>query len=453
MTETYSEPFKITVNRNLLAWALLTTAPMSVLADLPGHWYASAGVGWNHAANVKFNEMLDESPGETGATIDLDFGAPVWSASLGLALNNAWRVELEAAYRHNDTEILFFANSGREVHPDPVDEVEATSLLVNLLRDFELGTALQPYVGVGLGVARLDYRVGETALDGSVIQRPRRPIIDDRATSLAFQLIAGFTMPLSRRLDLAADYRYWRAPSVKLKEATGRELDTDYAANSVWLSLRYRARAHDQGRAGWSTTTERMSPAPPSGLYIAGQLGAGFAVDAEISDNRANFDAFDLGGVATLAVGYRLNDRWRFELEAAHRKNAVEIIDFNPEFGEDRATGAVRANSLMANAIYRFHPQSVIAPYTGFGAGLVWADYDVNVRGSKFIDDDDSALAAQVIVGVDIAVSPRVTFSADYRFWLTAKLKMEQPDGRPLHTHQMVHSVTVGLRCSLAKPR
>ena len=78
-----------------------------------------------------------------------------------------------------------------------------------------------------------------------------------------------------------------------------------------------------------------LSPAP-LGLYLAGSLGGRFALDSE-------------------------------------------IIDFNPEFGEDRATGQVRGESLMLNAVYRFVPGRAIRPYLGGGAGVVRADYDVAV--------------------------------------------------------------------------
>ena len=190
-----------------------------------------------------------------------------------------------------------------------------------------------------------------------------------------------------------------------------------------------------------------------NGSYLATHFGTGFAVDAEIKDNRSNFDAFDIGPVATLAVGRARGDRWRFELEAALRRNAAEVVDFNPEIGEDRATGTVRATSLMTNAIYRFYPQSAIAPFAGVGAGLVWADYDVKVLGSTFVDDDDTALGAQAIFGVDITLSPRLTFSADYRLWYASGIKMRQPDGRRLKTNHQVHSVMAGLRYSFATAR
>jgi opacity protein-like surface antigen len=436
-----------TMSRNLLLCVLLAGVPISVLADLPGHWYARAGIARNWADNVTFDEALSESPDETGGTIDFDF-AEAGFLSFGFAADNHWRLELEAAYRHNDTEILFFPESGLEVDPESSDEVEAFSLMVNVLRDFNVGIALRPYIGAGVGTAEVEYKVGESSINGLFVQRPRRAIIDDKSTSFAFQLIVGFTMPLSRSFDLAADYRYWQATSVELEDAMGQELDTKHVTHSAGMSLRYYP-----GGGARPKTPREAHPGYPKGFYLAGSFGNGLAPDAEIQNSLANFDAFDIGPVATLAAGYGLGDRWRFEVEASRRKNDAEIIDFNPEFGEDRAIGRVRADSLMANAIYRFFPRSAIAPYVGLGVGLAAADYDVDVPGETFVDDDADALAYQAIIGVDIAVSPRLTFSADYRIWMTSELKMKQPDGTPLETEHRTDTMMVGLRYALRGPR
>ena len=45
--------------------------------------------------------------------------------------------------------------------------------------------------------------------------------------------------------------------------------------------------------------------------------------------------------VATVGVGYQLHRRWRVELEGSYWKNDVEVMEFDKDFGEDAAPGAV----------------------------------------------------------------------------------------------------------------
>lgn len=175
--------------------------------------------------------------------------------------------------------------------------------------------------------------------------------------------------------------------------------------------------------------------------------------DVDIEGSSTNFDAFDVGPTVALVAGYRLRPRWRLELEAAYRSNDAELIDYGPAIGEDRATGRVKARSLMANVVFQPRPDGWIRPFIGLGTGYATVDYDVTTRGTTFVDDSDSAFAFQYMFGVDVAVTPRLTFTTDYRFWITDWLKPEQPDGTRLKTDHRVHSMMVGLHYDLGNAR
>lgn len=414
---------------------IVATLPQFVFAQSSPLWTASFGLGWNQAKDANLDDI--------GGTMGFDLGTPAVSAAFGIALENAWRLEVEGAYLSNDTEILYFPETEVEIDLDSSDRVTATSLMFNTFRDFDVGIALRPYVGVGVGVTRVKYRVGEAVIDG-IVQRPRIPIIDDKDTAVAYQLIAGFSMPLTRQLNLDADYRFWQAPSVQVHDVMDTKIDTKHTIHSVWLRLRYQK----AGDTEIATSTDSGIPAS-AGFYLSAKAGAGHSKDAEILHSLKNFDAFSIGPVAVLAVGYDYGERWRFELEVAGRKNNVEIVDFNPEFGEYRSSGRVRSGSLMTNVIYRFLPGSAIRPHVGAGVGVVSSDYKVSIAGETFVDDKDSALVYQAIFGVGIAMSRRLSFSADFRVWQTAALKMHQPDNTPLDTKQQILSVMAGLHYSL----
>ena len=101
------------------------------------------------------------------------------------------------------------------------------------------------------------------------------------------------------------------------------------------------------------------------------------------------------------------------------------------------------------NAVYQFRPEKPIRPFLGFGVGAARLRYDVDTRGKVYVDDSATAPAAQLLAGLDIALSEQLDFVFDYRSWYSTGIDLERPDGRPLGTSHWMHSASVGLRYSL----
>ena len=422
-------------------------------ADLTDRFYLSAGFGWDYADPIN----LDSN----GAEMNFDQGVFQPTLAAGMYLFDHWRVELERSVHENSPEILYSSSAALESDSDEADAIRATSLMLNVFRDFEIGIALRPYLGVGIGRSKVALRFSEPRIEADSINIPRRDIIHDNDTGLALQLIAGFTVPISRHFDIAADYRYWQASSVNLQELSGADFDTDHRVHSAWVHLRF----HGADAAGGG-----RSPAPRAepmrGLYIATGLGGQFVEDTEIVDTESVFDAFDIGPVINIALGYGLGERWRFELEGGYRHNAVEVFEISGAVGEDFASGELNMTTLMANSIFQFAPGSALRPYAGVGVGLIRADYEVNTKTfckrftcgtveerALIVDDKDMTFAAQAILGVDIAVTQRLHFTADYRYLLTGKFQLEAPDGSDLELRtQRANMLTAGFRYALGSP-
>lgn len=388
--------------------------------------YVSAGVGAAYSGNRGLG-------GERSVYFDL--GRPVGSLSLGLAGRRGWRVEVEGSYRYNDAEVVFGGGQD-DLQPDADSRIEARSLGVNVLYEPDVPLGFRPYVGAGLARARTSFEINE--------YRTGATRLDDEDTALVWQVIAGFGVRLGRRLELLADYRYWRAPEIELEAPDGASVNTDYRVHSAMLGLRYAPLGPAPG-AG-SRAVERNP-----GWYVRAQGGMSFAKDAEIQDSLSNFDAFDVGEVATLALGRTVGRRWRVELEGVHSRHDSEIIDFGPLVGEARAAGRVQDRSLMANVVYEPGWSLPVRPYAGIGAGMAWSDWDVRLRADDavFVDDTGSAPAAQVMLGAAAGVSTSLQVTAEFRYWITDRFDLEQPDGRPLRSRQSVNSLMLGLRYTL----
>jgi opacity protein-like surface antigen len=427
--------------RSILTALLWTSAGLSCVAaaadrpnDAEGRWYGSLGIGWNYADRIEIEEI--------GGVIDYDFGLPAATLALGWAPPGQWRAELEFYYQENKPEVLFFPDSGPELDTRESDKVSTASLMLSALRDFDLGIAFRPYLGFGIGPSRVATKFNAVLEDGET-----ETVFNDENWAVAWQAMAGVTVPVSRRLQLAVEYRYWRASSFGLEDLAGNDLDGGYAIQSGWLKLNYRP-----GGYAWRPETVANHPNPGGrNFYLAGSLGGGWAPDRDLIGTQGQLDAFSIGPMGSIAVGYRFGRRWMLEIEAARRSNDMQIFD--TFFEEARTTGEVRADSLMINAMYRFRPDAAVNPYLGAGVGAAERRYrlDLAADGTELIRAKDSAYAVQLLAGFDVALTPRWTVTVDYHGWFGGKVAIT-PAGFPtVDVTHLVHGMSAGLRYEIGQ--
>ena len=439
------------VRYHLIAIAIMGTFLLATAshADALEDWYVSGGIGWDYASSVE----LDSSD----ARVDFDRGVFQFTGAVGKQLYNNWRAELEYSVHENAPEILFGRTPQLELDPDREDLISADSLMLNAARDFRIGRAFRPYLGLGAGVSKVNLGFSDMPVDGLFVQRPRREIINDSDTTLALQIFAGFTVPVSARFDLAADYRYLHVPNVAIEEVNGAELEFDHGVQSAWLHLRYHPkRAPDRNRTASPTSLAKAA----TGFFITGQAGGGFAEDLG-RENLPTIDAFDPGPVVVAGLGYDWT-RVRLELEAGYRNNDVEVVELGPEIGEDAAVGEMQTTTLMAGAAYRFRPNALIRPFLGISAGLLEAKFDVEgfgfcsnfvcrpesqgERREGFAKGNETVAVAQLKAGVDVVITQALHFTADYRYLVSADINLARPDGSRFEGNIKHTSVMVGLR-------
>jgi OOP family OmpA-OmpF porin len=178
--------------------------------------YVSGGLGVNWA------EDADVSNGASGE-VDYDTG---WLGAIafGYGLGNGFRIEGELSHRRNDADDFSGVSlSGR---------AETTGFMANVLYDFNLSRKFMPYVGFGLGAAVVEA--------DKVSPLPAADRVNDEDTTFAWQAIVGVMVPLSEQLDLFADYRYFDAGDIDLRSDGGTSIDTEYAAHSAMIGIRFR---------------------------------------------------------------------------------------------------------------------------------------------------------------------------------------------------------------------
>ena len=175
------------------------------------------------------------------------------------------------------------------------------------------------------------------------------------------------------------------------------------------------------------------------------------AVDRDFLGKDGQMDAFAIGPMGSISAGYRFSKRWQIELEVARRNNKMQIYD--QLISEQRTTGDVQADSLLANVIYRFRPAAAINPKVGIGLGMTEIRYDLDLAGAErpLIDDVDQTTAFQWMMGFDIALTPRWMVSTDYRLWLSDDVTFDLEEGGTVKVTHLVHSWSVGLRYSIPR--
>ena len=164
-------------------------------------------------------------------TFNLEYRpAPSASVVLGWELEpgsniGEGRVELEYSRRSNRLDEAEFCEG--KVKGD--GDLTVDSLLVNTFGVYRSASRLTPYLGAGIGVARI------TAADLTVTGQP---LIDDDVLVLAYQFGAGFEIELTRFLALDLGYRLFSSAQAKLTEANGDEIKTEYRSHSAMVGLR-----------------------------------------------------------------------------------------------------------------------------------------------------------------------------------------------------------------------
>ena len=151
-------------------------------------------------------------------------------AALGFKYPSGFRTELE--YRFASTSIDLIEQSGGAAAPATVandESVTAHFLMSNITYDIQTDFGLTPYLGVGVGGARVS--LGDVAVPGNVIS--------ESDMAVAFQGRLGLALDLSQTTRVSVEYVYARTLDLEFSSdddlaALGGE---PYISSSVLIGL------------------------------------------------------------------------------------------------------------------------------------------------------------------------------------------------------------------------
>ena len=198
-----------------LAFAL--TAGQAVAAQ--PNWYAGGMVG----LSVLHDSEDRDAFGNTSTT---EFDAGIGFGFFGgWEFGNGVRAELELSYRHNGAD--------RQRSPSLIldGSTSAFALMANGLYDFNINMGqLSPYLGAGLGFARVD-----ADIDSGGVQQ-----VDDSDVVFAYQFIAGVGYSITPQVVLMLDYRIFGTTDPELTDSSNIKFDAEYFTQNIMLGARYR---------------------------------------------------------------------------------------------------------------------------------------------------------------------------------------------------------------------
>ncbi|MDE0853881.1 MAG: outer membrane beta-barrel protein, partial [Nevskia sp.] len=160
----------------------------------------------------------------------------MFGLTTGYGFHNGLRPELELDYRRNQFSRLYRYPVGffRGSNTDNVGGFEnADSAMANLWYDFFKSRYIHPYIGGGIGEARIAVRHGR--YDSTQLN-------NDYDTVFAYQGGAGVGFDLGRHWTASLDYRHLEGSASKdslIQNQPSTHVEFNYHANSVMFGLRY----------------------------------------------------------------------------------------------------------------------------------------------------------------------------------------------------------------------
>lgn len=209
-------------------------------------WYvqASAGRAWLNDMAGDDHQVLLSNGHQTTTSRMSELGSnKTFDIAVGRVIGNGLRADIEYAYRTNIIDKLL------KTDPPPTtvllqddSEVSSHSLLANVYYDFRNSSPITPYLGLGLGVARITTQW--TAVSGTDRYR-----FEDSDWTYAGQLTAGAKWAITLNWGIFAQYRYFMAPDFHTSASVirGNAIKTqetlsfkdDYISQSFSLGVRY----------------------------------------------------------------------------------------------------------------------------------------------------------------------------------------------------------------------
>lgn len=209
-------------------------------------------------------------------------------------------------------------------------------------------------------------------------------------------------------------------------------------------------------------------PEATNSYYIAARIGAAFAEDSSFDLNAAaavptaiNNDYEEASLMGAVAIGSRLNDNLRAEVELSFSKSDIDshtIEAISATLDGVNAFGNTSTLTGLVNGYYDFSLGG-FSPYVSAGLGVARVDFDnhgvvvpaggvAGLPGGPItaMDDHSNAFAWQIGTGLNVELDSNTTMEIGYRYQSIENVKLTAIDGTETDVDFASHQVMAGFR-------
>ena len=141
-------------------------------------------------------------------------------------------LESELVYRHNDLQTVNLTGKNNLASTQLSGGVESLAVMGNVIVDILPHSRWTPYIGAGIGGARVTANTTIPALGGFVLTRGDN-------YEFAYQGVAGLKFAITPNVSASLDYRYFATTNPKFHDQLGASVSTNYDTHNVFLTLAY----------------------------------------------------------------------------------------------------------------------------------------------------------------------------------------------------------------------
>ncbi len=179
----------------------------------------------------------DTTVGDLGSgRIGYDTGYAI-TAAVGRKVEYV-RLEGELSYSASDMEggSVSYSDDTITASGSAGGDVQTLSFMLNTYFDIDTGTSLTPFIGGGIGVAKIDAKIWGrgTKEEGGVVSSISESTSDDDVV-FAYQGIVGVAYAINANTSLDLSYRYFATSDPDFKG----DIDSEYGGNHLMLGFRY----------------------------------------------------------------------------------------------------------------------------------------------------------------------------------------------------------------------
>lgn len=260
------------------------------------------------------------------------------AAGLGYAMQNGFRLEGELSHRNND----WGPADLNQFETTVTGDASSWALMGNLFYDFNREGRLQPYLGLGVGAARV--KVG---INGAQ---------ESEDTRFAYQGMVGIGYAATERLTFDLGYRYLMAPDIDASEAfssmgiVNADSSVDYQHQAVTLGVRWQFAGYDEPAPPPPPPQAYRPPPPPAPPPVVACPVSEFVVYFEWDHSDLNQAAMDtIQSAVTRARACNVGN-----VVVVGHTDSSGANTYNAELSERRASvvrDALTSNGMSASAI------------------------------------------------------------------------------------------------------